>query len=114
MVKVNENKQLDAVLIPVVAFNKLVLSTVESVLNLQIASAQAYAGLSLQSLHAGLEVRNVEDFTAYTQQQKDVAGKVAEQVTQDVKAVGELNVKFVEDARTLTEKNIRQHTVKAA
>ena len=114
MAKANENKQLEAAIAPVVAFNKLVLANAENILNLQIASIQAYADLGIKNMSAGLEVRNADDFKAYAEDQKEVARKVTEQVTADVKAIGEINAKFIEDAKALAEENVKQATAKAA
>lgn len=116
MAKVIDNKQLEAAIAPAVAFNKLVVKNAEQAFNLQIASLQAYARMNLENLNAGLEVRNAEDFKTYAEKQKDVAKEFTAQVTADVKAFGELNARFLEDARTLTETNIKAaaETAKAA
>ena len=116
MAKAIENKQLEAAIAPVVAFNKLVVRNAEKAFYMQVASLQAYAKLNLDNINAGLEVRNVDDFKVYADKQKDVAKEFTAQVNADVKAFGELNAKFLEDARTLTETNIKAaaETAKAA
>ncbi|MDE0280110.1 MAG: phasin family protein [Gammaproteobacteria bacterium] len=116
MAKAIENRQLEAALAPVVAFNKLVLRNAEKAFNMQITSLQAYAKVNLDNINAGLEVRNVDDFKVYAEKQKDVAKEITAQISADVKAFGELNAKFLEDTRTLTESNIKAaaETAKAA
>lgn len=116
MAKAIENRQLEAALAPVVAFNKLVLRNAEKAFNMQITSLQAYAKVNLDNINAGLEVRNVDDFKVYAENQKDVAKEITAQISADVKAFGELNAKFLEDTRTLTESNIKAaaETAKAA
>ena len=115
MAKAAENKQLEAMVAPVVAFNKLVIKNAEAAFNMQMASIKAYADLSLDNINEGLEVMNVEDFKAYAEKQKDVAEKFTAQVTADVKAFGELNSKFFEEARTLAEdaREVAEENVKA-
>ncbi|MYH89839.1 MAG: hypothetical protein F4128_03195 [Gammaproteobacteria bacterium] len=116
MAKAIENRQLEAALAPVVAFNKLVLRNAEKAFNMQITSLQAYAKVNLDNINAGLEVRNVDDFKVYAEKQKDVAKEITAQISADVKAFGELNANFLEDTRTLTESNIKAaaETAKAA
>ncbi len=114
--KASETKQLEAAIAPVVAFNKLVLKNAEQAFNMQIASLQAYAKMGLDNVSAGLEIRNADEFKAYAEKQKDVAKDFTAQMTSDAKAFGELNAKFFEEARTLTEANIKAaaETAKAA
>ena len=107
MAKAAENKQIEAAMAPVVAFNKMIVKNAETAFNMQMASLQAYAKLGLENINAGLEVRNADDFKAYAEKQKDVAKEVTAQVTADVKAFSELNAKFLEEARTLTEANMK-------
>ncbi len=116
MVKAIDTKPLESALAPVVAFNKLMIRNAEQAFQMQINSLQAYAKLGLDNLNAGLEVRNVEDFRVYAEKQKDVAKNFTTQVTADVKAFGELNARFLEEARTLTESNLKAaaETAKAA
>ncbi len=116
MVKAIDNKTLEATIAPVVAFNKLVIKNAEQAFNMQINSLQAYAKMNIQNLNASLEVRNVDDFKAYAEKQKDVAKEFTAQMTADVKAIGELNARFLEEARNLTESNIKAavDTAKAA
>jgi phasin family protein len=115
MAKSNQNKQLEAVIAPVVEFNKLVLSNAEAAFNLQMASIQAYTQMGLKNLSAGFEVKNPEDFKAYAENQKAVAQEVTAQVTADVKALGEMNAKFIESAKSLAEQNVNNVvTAKAA
>ena len=107
MAKANEMKQLDAAMAPVVAFNKLVMENAEQAFNMQIASLQAYAKLGMDNINAGLEVRNADEFKVYAEKQKDVAKELTAQMTSDAKAFGELNAKFFDAARSLTEANMK-------
>ncbi|MGI9317120.1 MAG: phasin family protein [bacterium] len=112
MAKATEAKQFEAALAPVVAFNRLVVKNAETAFNMQMASLQAYAKLGLENMNAGLEVRNADDFKAYAEKQKNVAEEITAQITSDVKAFGELNAQFMEDARDLADNNVK--TVAAA
>ncbi|MGB5706078.1 MAG: phasin family protein [Arenicellales bacterium] len=112
MSKATETKQFEAAIAPVVAFNQLVVKNAETAFNMQMASLQAYAKLGLENMSAGLEVRNPDDFKAYAEKQKNVAEEITARVTSDVKAFGELNAQFIEEARDLAENNVK--TVSAA
>ena len=114
MSKVKQNEQLEAAMAPVVAFNKLVMENVEAAFNLQVQALQAYADMGMKNINAGLEIRNPDEFKAYAASQKDVAENVTAQMTADVKALGELNAKFIEKARTLAEENAKVVAAKAA
>jgi phasin family protein len=114
MAKATETKQLEAALAPVVAFNKLVAKSAENAFNLQMASLQAFTTLGLANFNAGLEVRSADDFKVYAEKQKDVAQEIVTRVTSDVKEFGELNTKFIEDARKLSEENLKAASAKAA
>ena len=116
MAKAKETKQLEAALAPVVEFNKLVVKNAEAAFNLQVQAMQAYAALGLKNLNAGLEVRNPEELKAYAEAQKDVAEQVTARMTADVKAMGELNTTFIDEARALAEQNVKAvaETAKAA
>ena len=115
MAKTNQNKQLEAAIAPVVEFNRLVFSNAEAAFNLQMASFQAYTQMGLKNLSAGFEVKNAEDLKAFAENQKAVAQEVTEQVTADVKSMGEMNAKFIESAKSLAEQNVNNVvTAKAA
>ena len=107
MAKAKENKPFEAVMAPVVEFNKLVVKNAEAAFNLQIQALQAYADLGIKNLNAGLAVQNPEDLKAYAENQKDVAEQVGARMTADVKAIGELNTQFIEEARALAEQNVK-------
>ena len=104
MAKAKEN-QFEAVLAPVVEFNKMVVKNAEAVINLQLDSMRTYAELGIKNINAGLEVRNPDDLKAYAAAQKDVADEIAARATADVKAFGELGNKFINEARELAEQN---------
>lgn len=107
MANTPENKQLENAVAPVVAFNKLVIKNAEEAFNMQIASLQTYTKMSLENLNAGLDVRDPDEFKAYAEKQKDMAKEFTDQMAADAKAFGELNARFLEEARTLTEASIK-------
>ena len=102
-----EIKQLENAVAPVVAFNKLVIKNAEEAFNMQIASLQTYTKMNLDNLNAGLEVRDADEFRAYAERQKDMAREVTAKIASDARAFGELNARFLEDARALTEASIQ-------
>lgn len=93
--------ELNNIMAPAIAFNKLVLKNVETVVGLQVESFKAYADLGFKNLNAGLGVETVEELNAYAEDIKEVARKVNEQVTRDLEALGKVNAKFIEEARKL-------------
>lgn len=116
MAKATENKQIETMLAPVIAFNKLLVSNAETAINMQLDTFQTLTKLGLDNVNASLEVRDTDDLKAYAEKQKDVAQEVASRVTSDIKALGELNARFIEDARGLAEENVKktQATAKKA
>jgi len=111
MAKAKEN-QYEAVIAPVVEFNRLVLKNAEAAINLQLDSMRTYAELGIKNINAGLEVRNPDEFKAYAAAQKEVAEEIAARASADIKTLGELGAKFFNDARDLAEQNSK--TVVAA
>ena len=111
--KANEMKQMEAAMAPVMAFNKMFMQNAEQAFNMQMASLQAYAKLGLDNINAGLEVRNADELKVYAEKQNDVAKEVTAQLTSDAKAFGELNAKFFDAARNLTEANMKAAAEKA-
>jgi phasin family protein len=107
MAKANEMKQIEAAMAPVMAFNKLLMKNAEQAFNMQVSSMQAYAKLGLDNINAGLEVRNADELKVYAEKQKDVAKEFTVQMTADAKAFGEMNAKFFDEARSLTEANMK-------
>ncbi|MXZ79896.1 MAG: hypothetical protein F4Z15_00650 [Gammaproteobacteria bacterium] len=95
--------QINSIMAPAIAFNQLVLKNMETVVGLQVESFKAYADLGFKNLNTGLEVRTMDELNAYAEDLKDVAKKVNDQVTRDLEALGEINAKFIEDARKLSE-----------
>lgn len=102
-----EIKQLENAIAPVMAFNKLVIRNAEEALNMQIVNLQTYAKMNLDNLNAGLDVRDADQFRAYAEKQKDMAREVTAKIAADARAFGELNARFLEDARALTEAGIK-------
>ncbi len=107
MAKTPENKSLESAMAPVVAFNKLVIKNAEEAFNMQIASLQTYTKMSLDNLNASLDVRDAEDVKAYAEKQKNMAQKITDQMASDTKAFSELNARFLEEARALTEASVK-------
>ena len=113
MAKTAEIKQFEAAIAPMVAFNKLVVKNAETAFNMQVESMKAIAQMNMKNINEGLEVRNADDFKAYAEKQKEVAQELTARVTSDIKAFGELNSKFFEDARALTEENVKATVAQA-
>ena len=70
----------------------------------------------MDNMNDCFKVRNFEDMVAFTEKQKDVAKKTTDMFVSDAKTFTKLNTKFVEDARSLIETNIKNSVdaVKAA
>ncbi len=114
MAKAKENNELEAAVAPVVAFNKLIIKSVEDAFNLNMATMQTYTKLGLDNFNAGLGVGNADDLKVYAEKQKDLAQELTTRATSHVKELGELNGKFIEQARGLAEENIKGMTAKVA
>ena len=112
MAKAKENKPLETVLAPVVEFNKLVMKNAEAAFNLQMEAIQAYAEMGLKSINAGFEVKDQDDLKGYAESQKEVAEEMTARVTADIKAFGELNTQFIDEARNLASANVKEATAK--
>ena len=113
MAKAADTKQFEAAIAPVIAFNKLVVKNAEAAFNMQFESMKAIADMNMKNINDYLEVRSADDFKAYAEKQKDVAQEMTARVTSDIKAFGELNSKFFEDARVLTEENVKATVAQA-
>jgi len=116
MAKATEIKQFESMMAPVIAFNKLVVANAETAFNMQFDTIQTLTKMGMDNVSASLEVRSADDLKAYAEKQKDVVQEVTSRITSDVKAFGELNAKFIEEARSLAEENVKkaQDTVKKA
>lgn len=106
-------KKFEAAFEPYVEFNNMVVKTAETAFNMHMQSMQAFAKLGMDNVNAGLKVRTMDDMVAYAEKQKDVAQKASDMFVADAKAFADLNAKFVEEARTMVESNVKS-TVAAA
>ncbi|MCY4051235.1 MAG: phasin family protein [Gammaproteobacteria bacterium] len=95
-------EKINKALAPAVEFNRLVLNNMKTVFSMQTESLRAYAELGFKNLNDGLDVKSVEDLKTYAESQQSVIKEVGEQVTRDLEALGEMNAKFVEEARKLS------------
>jgi len=95
-------EKINKALAPAVEFNRLVLNNMKTVFSMQTESLKAYAELGFKNLNDGLDVKNVEDLKTYAESQQNVIKEVSEQVTRDLEALGEMNARFVEEARKLS------------
>lgn len=95
-------EKINKVLAPAVEFNRLVLNNMKTVFAMQTESLKAYAELGFKNLNDGLDIKTVEDLKTYAEGQQSVIKEVGEQVTRDLEALGEVNAKFVEEARKLS------------
>ncbi len=95
-------ENINKALAPAVEFNRLVLNNMKTVFAMQSESLKAYADLGFRNLNDGLAIKTVEDLKTYAESQQNVIKEVGEQVTRDLEALGEMNAKFVEEARKLS------------
>ncbi len=87
----------------VVELNRLTVAKLEKVVNLNLASLNEYAELSLERLKASLEVSDVESLKSYTEEQRELARKVSEKAVADAKALAEVGAEFNAEVRGLVE-----------
>jgi len=109
-------KSFEDAMKPVAEFNNFMFKTSETTLAKQVECYKAYAKISMDNLNEGFKIRSFEDMIAYTEKQKDVAQKTSDLFISEAKNFTELNTKFVEEARTLIEKSVKNsvENVKAA
>jgi len=109
-------KSFESAMKPVTEFNDFMIKTGESTFAKQVECYKAYAKIGMDNINDCFKVRSFEDMVAYTEKQKDVAQKTTDMFVSDAKAFTEINTKFVEEARSLIESNIKNsvEAVKAA
>ena len=109
-------KTFETAMKPVTEFNDFMIKTGETAFAKQVECYKAYAKIGMDNANACFKVRNFEDMVAFTEKQKDLAQKTTDMFVSDAKTFTELNTKFVEEARTLITKSVKNSVdaVKAA
>jgi len=75
---------------PVSKINKLVLDNVSQLIDIQSKSLSAYTELGLDQAKAAMEIRDTESFTAFINQQSEMAENVHAQFKGDIEKISEL------------------------
>lgn len=114
MSKSTQNKQLEELLAPVFAYNSLLINTAEKAFGLQVSIMQKLTKINFDNTKAMMNIKTADELKSYAEKQQDVAREVTEIVTDDARALGDLQQTFLNDSRKLVEKNIKQGTAKAA
>ncbi len=92
----------------VVELNRLAVTKLEQVVNLNLASLNEYAELVLGNLKAGLEVSDAESLKSYTEAQAELVRKVSEKALSDAKALAAVGTEYNAEARSLVEAGLKQ------
>lgn len=101
-------KTFETAMKPVTEFNEFMIKTGEATFAKQVECYKAYAKIGMDNLNEGFKVRNFDDMVAFTEKQKDVAKKTTDLFVLDAKTFTKINTKFVEDARSMIETNIKK------
>lgn len=91
---------------PARSYAALALDHLEQVVNAQIEAGRAYAEVGLQQARAALDVRDVQGFQAYAENQQKAAKEIGERVKSDAARFASLNEEFVGKTRKLVEDNV--------
>ncbi|PWG64688.1 phasin family protein [Spiribacter halobius] len=91
---------------PARSYAALALDHLEQVVNAQIEASRAYAEVGLQQVRAALDVRDVQGFQAYAENQQKAAKEIGERVKSDATRFASLNEEFVGKTRKLVEDNV--------
>ena len=108
------NEQAKKLLAPVQALNQLAVNNAEKLVALQIASLERNAALGFSQLRAALEVKDVEAFQAYINNQYELVKTVSDGIAEDAKAVAELGTEFSAKVQELSKENMKAVAKKAA
>ena len=100
-------KTFEAAMKPVLEFNNFFVKTSEKTFTKHVECYKAYTNLGMENFNQAFKVRTFEDMVEYTEKQKGVAQKTTDMLVSDVKAFTDLNTKFVEEARSLIETNVK-------
>ncbi len=114
MPKSAKNKQLEEVLATVFAYNSMLMNMAEQAFGLQISIMQKLSKIGFDNNMAMMNIKSVDELKSYTEKQQDVAQEVSDIVSNNAQSLGDLQQTFLNDSRTLAEKNIKQGTAKAA
>ncbi len=109
-----QNKQLEEVLAPVFAYSSMLMNMAEQTFGLQVSIMQKLSKISFDNNRVMMNIKSVDELKSYTEKQQDVAQEVSDIVSNNAQALGDLQQTFLNDSRTLVEKNIKQGTAKAA
>ena len=104
----------DAIVAPVVAFNKIALSYTEKLVDLNLTVLRKQADIALTGWHEALSVKDADSVKSYLTHQSEVARNVVEGYVADTKAVTQLNQEAAAEVRKVVEGSLSKIAKQAA
>jgi phasin family protein len=101
------------VLEPMQRFNQTAVATAEKLCARQIASLTMYSKLSLDQLKAAAKVQDVEGLQTLMSNQQNVVREFSERFLADMKAVTDMGIAFVTEARQVGAASVPEVLTKA-
>lgn len=90
----NLNEKTQQLFSPISKVNELILSNLKEIVEIQSQALSNYAEIGINQTKAAMEIRDTDSFTAFVNQQKEIAETAQAQFKGDLEKMTELANKF--------------------